>query len=510
MTDATQHHGEPPSPGEEPLRLLLHGIRDYAIYMLDPDGHIATWSPGAQLLMGYAESEVLSRHFSLFHPEEEVARGWPDHELAVVRSEGRFEVEGWRVRKDGSRFWANVVITPLHDSEGALRGFAKVARDLTDRRKSLENAPSERRMHRFLSMLAHELRNPLAPIRNAVSIMRMQPNQDPAISRCQTIIDRQATHLTKIVDELLDITRIIGGKLTLSREPILVATLIERAVEECRPMVEARKHALQVRLPAEPLRMNGDPARLQKALTNLLDNAVKFTPSPGRITVSAARRQGYVELKVQDSGVGIAADRVPRIFDLFVQGEDTVERATGGLGIGLALAREIITQHGGSIEARCPGPNLGSEFIVRLPLVAEERDASALHPRDAEPGRRPRRRSRRVLVVDDNRDSADTMAALLGMAGLLTRCAYDGPSALKIAPEFAPDLVLLDIGLPGLNGYEVAERLRAQPLGQTLLLIAMTGFGQEEDVLRSRAVGFDHHLVKPIELPTLIRLLDGE
>lgn len=510
MTDANPPHGEPSNLGEEQLRLLLMGVKDYAIYMLDPQGHIATWSPGAQQIKGYAEGEVLNKHFSLFHPEEEVANGWPDHELAVARSEGRFEVEGWRVRKDGSRFWANVVITPLYDGEGSLRGFAKVTRDLTERKKGMDHAPSDRRMHRFLSMLAHELRNPLAPIRNAVSIMRMQPNQDPAIARCQSIIDRQATHLTRIVDELLDITRILSGKLTLSREPIFVTTLVERAVEECRPMVDARKHVLQLRLPAEPMRLSGDPARLLQVLNNLIDNAVKFTPSPGRITVSAARREGYVELKVQDSGVGIPADLVPHLFELFVQGEDTVERATGGLGIGLTLAKEIVTQHGGSIEARCSGPNLGSEFIVRLPLLAEERDTSATNPRDAEPARNRSRRSRRVLVVDDNRDSADTMASLLGMAGLLTRCAYDGPSALKLAPEFAPDLVLLDIGLPGLNGYEVAERLRAQPLGQTLKLIAMTGFGQEEDVQRAHAVGFDHHLVKPIELPTLIHLLESD
>jgi PAS domain S-box-containing protein len=491
---------------EERFRLLVESVVDYAIFILDPDGRVASWNAGAERIKGYTAEEILGRHFSIFYPPEVVARGWPERELEGARAEGRFEDEGWRVRKDGSRFWANVVITALYDRQGDLRGFAKVTRDLSARKRieSLESA--ERRMTEFLAMLAHELRNPLAPIRNAVRAMQSKPLGEAAMQWSMAVIDRQVTQLTRLVDDLLDASRITSGKITLHLAPVQIDAVVARAVESSRPLIDARGHELVVEVPAEPLWVEGDLIRLAQVLLNLLNNAAKYTPEGGRIELAVGRRDEEVEVRIRDSGIGMTNELLPRIFELFTQGDCSLEREEAGLGVGLTLVDRLVKMHGGSVAAASEGPGSGSEFVVRLPLLTGPPPRQQAPEAGAAASRAPAG-SLRVLVVDDNRDSAETMALLLRLWGHEAQPAESGPAALSLAENFRPHAVLLDIGLPGMDGYAVAQRLRALPGLDRPLLVAMTGYGQEHDRRRSREAGFDHHLVKPVEPDILRRLL---
>jgi PAS domain S-box-containing protein len=488
---------------EERFRLLVEGARDYAIFMLDPDGHVLTWNAGAQNIKGYRADEILGRHFSTFYPPEALARGWPDHELEVARREGRFEDEGWRLRKDGTRFWANVIITALHDGTGRLRGFAKLTRDMTERKRMETLEHEGRQTTEFLAMLGHELRNPLASIRNAVEIIRAKEVSDPSVLWARDLIDRQLGHLTRLVDDLLDMSRITSGKVTLHQEPLDLALLVSRAAESTRPLFEQRKHELAVALPSEPLPVRGDTTRLSQVTLNLLNNAAKYTPEGGHVRVAVAKEGAQAVLRVTDDGIGMTPDLLPLVFNLFTQGERALDRSEGGLGIGLTLVRKLVSMHGGTVEASSPGPGRGSEFVVRLPaLPSGSWQAAADAPASA-----PAPRKRRILVVDDNADAGDTMALLLQIWGNEVHVARDGPGALAAAAAHHPEIVLLDIGLPGMTGYEVAEQLREMPGMAGAALIAMTGYGQEEDRRRSREAGFAFHLVKPVPPDALQKLL---
>jgi PAS domain S-box-containing protein len=503
--DLTQRRRQEESlrQSEERFRLMVEAVADYAIFMLDPQGRVTSWNQGAQRIKGYTAAEILGQHFSRFYPPEKVATGWPEHELAAARAVGRFEDEGWRLRKDGSAFWANVVITALYDRENRLYGFVKITRDLTDRRRVDALEESGRQINEFLAMLAHELRNPLAPIRNAVTLMREGGLNDAMMEWSRSVIDRQVTHLTRLVDDLLDVSRITSGKITLRQEPVELHSVVDNAVDACRPLIEARRQTLEIVLPAEPLRVEGDVTRLSQVVLNLLNNAVKYTPEGGNIRLAVEVEGGQAVVRVADTGIGIPADLLPKIFDLFTQGDRSLDRSEGGLGIGLTLVRRLVELHGGAVGAHSEGSGRGSELVIRLPLLDAAQEPAGgppmepLHPAVAH----------RVLVVDDNLDAAESMAALLAVWGHEVRSAHDGPSALAVAAEWRPDTVLLDIGLPRMSGYEVAERLRQLPgLGQ-VALIAVTGYGQEEDRRLSRDRGFDHHLVKPVEPEKLKRLI---
>jgi len=485
----------------EQFRLLVEGVKDYAIFMLDPEGRVASWNQGAELIKGYRAEEILGKHFSTFYTEEALARRWPEHELWMARAEGRFEDEGLRVRKDGSTFWANVIITALYDGEKRLIGYAKVTRDLTDRKRIEALEEADLRRNEFLAMLSHELRNPLAPIRNALGVMRMNGVSEAALEWAKTVVDRQITHLTRLVDDLLDVSRIASGKITLQREPLEVAQVVAGAVESSQPFIESRGHTLDLSLPEEPLRIHGDLTRLSQVVMNLLDNAAKYTPEGGRIRLSAGREGEMAVIRVRDTGIGMAPDLLPKIFDLFTQGDRSLDRPEGGLGIGLTLVYRLIMLHGGSVEALSEGPDRGSEFILRLPLLTLEPP-----PRSRTASRTERRSdiSRRVLVVDDNEDATETLELLLQLWGHEVRVAYDGESALAQAAELQPDIILLDIGLPGMSGYEVARRLRALPENRDAMLVAVTGYGQDSDRRQSQEAGFDHHLVKPVP-PGILR-----
>ena len=492
---------------EEKFRLLVEGIRDYAIFMLDRDGNIASWNAGAERIKGYAAAEIIGQHFSRFYPQEALDRKLPQLELEVAAKVGRFEDEGWRLRKDGTAFWANVIITGLFDSTGKLRGYAKVTRDMTERKRMEELEYSERTMNEFLAMLGHELRNPLAPIRNALDLMRLSSSDDGAQERSRNVIDRQLMQLTRLVDDLLDVGRISSGKITLHQEPIELNVVILRAVEAARPLADARRHALDVRLASDPLWVDGDLARLSQAVLNILNNAIKYTPESGRITVEAVRDGGWGAVRVIDTGIGMSAELLPKAFDLFVQGERSLDRSEGGLGIGLTLVKRLVTMHGGFVTARSEGPGRGSEFEIRLPTSSPP---ASMPTQSAATGRDPSLWARRrVLVVDDNRDSADTLAALLEAWDHEVRTCYDGTSALAIVANFRPDVVLLDIGLPRMNGYEVAAQLRKADGGRSAILVAFTGYGQDEDRRRARDAGFDYHLVKPLEPAALEKILES-
>jgi PAS domain S-box-containing protein len=363
---------------------------------------------------------------------------------------------------------------------------------------------ADRRKDEFLATLAHELRNPLAPIRNAVQILHMKGQAHPELQESRDIIDRQVRQMTRLVDDLLDVSRISRGKIDLQKQRTLLSPILTNAVEASRPLVEANKHELTLTLPPEPIYVEADTARLAQVFSNLLNNAAKFTEQGGRIWLSAQRQGSDVVVTVKDNGTGIPADKLPTLFRMFSQGEGSLGRSQGGLGIGLHLVKRLVEMHGGSVTARSEGPGKGSEFVVRVPVMIEA--AGASHPTKEDEGAVPKS-SLRILIVDDNRDSADSLAMMLRITGNDIRTAYDGEEAVAAAGEFRPDVVLLDIGLPKLNGYEACQRIRQQPWNKGMLLIAMTGWGQEEDRRRSQEAGFDKHMVKPVDPQVLITLL---
>ena len=386
---------------------------------------------------------------------------------------------------------------------------AALERDLAER-KRLEQAlvTADRRKDEFLAVLAHELRNPLAPIRTAVDTMWLRPLEDETLQQCREVIGRQIEHLTRLVDDLMDVSRITRGSIKLRREPLDVADIVRRAVETQRPALDARRHHLTVDLPREPLVVEGDVTRLSEVVGNLLNNAAKYTEEKGRIRVRAERANGEAVVRVQDSGLGIPPEMLPSVFEMFTQIDHTLHRAQGGLGIGLALVRELTEMHGGRVEGYSEGLGKGSEFVLRLPLRPDLRVG--------EPGGAARGCARlrempagpcRVLVVDDNRDAAHSLAVMLRLGGHQVEVAHDGPQALGLAERLRPDVVLLDIGMPGMSGFDVARRLRASPWGRDVMLVAQTGWGQDEDRQRSREAGFDVHLTKPVDHAALMRLM---
>jgi PAS domain S-box-containing protein len=365
---------------------------------------------------------------------------------------------------------------------------------------------ADRRKDEFLAMLAHELRNPLAPIRNAVQIFRAKGPAVPELQWATELIDRQIHQMTRLVDDLLDVSRITRGKVELRREIVELGTVVENAVEASRPLIEKWGHELTVTVPAQPVRLDADPIRLAQVISNLLNNSAKYTRRGGRIALAAEAPGDQVLIRIKDNGIGISADLLPRVFDLFTQAGRSVEHSDGGLGIGLTLVQRLTEMHGGSVEARSDGPGKGSEFVVRLPVARDTRRDGDVVP---EPGAlSPAPSALRILVVDDNPDAADSLGMVLRMMGHEVHTAHDGLEAVGAATAFQPEVVLLDIGLPKLNGYEVARRIRDQPAGTEVLLVALSGWGQEEDRQRAREAGFDGHMTKPVDVRALQRLLE--
>ncbi len=368
-----------------------------------------------------------------------------------------------------------------------------------------ELAEADRRKDEFLAMLAHELRNPLAPVRNAVQILQAMRGDDPVVARLTEMLSRQVRHMAHMVDDLLDVSRITRGKVDLRKEHVLLADAVARAVEVARPLIDGRRHELSVSVPADPILLDADPTRLTQILGNLLNNAAKYTEDGGHIWISAIRFGSDVVIRVRDTGIGLAPEMISRVFDLFTQANRTLDRSQGGLGIGLTLVRSLVEMHGGTVSAESEGMGRGSEFVVRLPALADHTNES-----EVQKTRTPAvAASRRLLIVDDNVDSAESMAELLALVGHEVRIAHDGPAALREAEAHKPDVILLDIGLPRMNGYEVVRRIREDLDLQNATLIAMTGYGQDEDRRKTHEAGFDHHLVKPVSLEQVSRILQS-
>jgi PAS domain S-box-containing protein len=501
LTERRRHELEL-QQSEERFRLLVENVRDYAIFMLDPEGVVRSWNAGAQALIGYTASEIIGQHFSVFYVPQEKAT-LPAAELVEARENGRAEQEGWRVRKDGSVFWGHVIVTAIRDPAGELLGFAKVTRDMSGLRRLEELERTGRRMNEFLAMLAHELRNPLAPIRNAVTIMQLETLTSPVLRNCRDVIDRQLAHVTRLVDDLLDVGRLNTGKIKLRKELVRLGEVVARSAETVRPMVEARRHTLHIELPGPPVYVDGDPTRLSQVLQNLLVNAAKYTPDGGRIVLAVESNGHFVTARVTDNGIGLAPDQLESIFELFMQAEGGASPTESGLGIGLTLARSLVELHGGTLEAASPGPGQGSTFTVRLPAA---RAVASESRNGIDTGGLPG--GLRILVVDDNRDSADSATDILRLLGHRVECCYDGTAALNLAVRFKPDVIMLDLAMPVLDGFETQKLLRSQAGLERVFVIAMTGYGNEDDRRRTQSAGFDAHLIKPVELDALVGLLN--
>ena len=615
-----------PGGTQEQYRLLVECVTDCAIFLLDPQGRVANWNPGAERILGYQEAEVLGQPASLFFTPEDMATGEHEKELRVAAEVGRASDGRWQMRKDGSRFWASAVTTPLRDGEGGLRGFAKVLRDLTEQRRAeealqaherryralvenafdgitlvaadgriLETTPitfrglgyspqeyvgrdgfellhpddapavrellarvlrepggkataqyrlrhrdgtyrwveavgtnllhdpavgavvvnhrdvteqkeAERRKDEWISMLAHELRGPLSPVSNAAQVLVLRGLADPELEQARDVIVRQTRHLARIVDDLLEVTRLVRGQIRLHRGRLDLARLVRTVAEDHRPRAEAAGLKFVLDAPETPVWVDGDPTRLSQVVANLLDNAVKFRNGGDRVEVTLKADHGNSQavLSVRDRGVGIEPELLPVLFDVFAQADRSLHRTRGGLGLGLALVKGLVGLHGGEVRAASAGPDRGAEFTILLPL-GQEPAALAGQPDAAHPAVR----RLRILVVEDNRDAADSLLLLLALMGHEVRVAYTGPDGVRAAVEWAPEVIISDIGLPGLDGYGVASELRRNPATANACLIAVTGYGSEEDRRRALESGFDHHLTKPADPAVLQRLLNA-
>lgn len=469
---------------------------DDAIIGKTLDGKIASWNRGAQRLYGYTPDEIIGKPLSILvpadHPDE-----LPSIMARVQRGEHIEHFETVRLRKDGSPVEVSLTISPVRDAGGKIIGASKIARDITARKEE------ERRKDEFLALLAHELRNPLAPLRNGLQILALAGANREAAAHAQRVMERQLEHLVRLVDDLLDVSRITRGKLQLRKERISLAAIVEHALEVCGAIVKEQDHSLTVTLPDEPIYIDADKTRMAQALCNLLTNAVKYSDPGTRIWLSAERDGDQVSIRVKDEGVGIPQAMLPRIFDLFVQVDRSLEKSKGGLGVGLNIVKRLVEMHGGSVEVDSDGQGAGSEFTIRLPTVSSTPPSKESREDDGE--HLPVQR--RILVVDDNVDSATSLATMLKFMGNDVHTAHDGIAGVEAAQSFHPDVILLDIGMPKLNGYEACRQIRAQPWGKDVAIVALTGWGQDEDKRRSREAGFSGHLVKPVEPSLLEKLL---
>ena len=511
-------------PGEElyvleridrPYRLLLESMAHGAA-VVDADGRIAYCNRSLAELFRRSRDEVTGSHWRDYLSGQDALRLADAMREVSERSSGRAEVLIQRPSAGPQPVEIAIHPSPIQ----ALFCFVvtdlgprRLIQDLVETRKRLSESEAEyrrlyaelkdqeRRKDEFLAVLAHELRNPLAPLRNALHLLRSEPDRDQA-EQARAIMERQLDSLVRLVDDLLDVSRLMSDKVELRKETIDLAAVFARAVDVVRGQVETDGLDLIVALPEEPIRFEGDEVRLAQAIGNMLSNAVKYTDKGGRIFLSGERDQDRIVIRVRDTGIGIPPDLLPRVFDLFVQAERSLTRSKGGLGIGLMLVKRLVEMHGGKVQAASDGLGRGCEFTVILPIASPSEVGGDVERRDVG----VRAESRRVLVVEDDPDSAQSLAMLLQIWGHRVEIALDGRQALDAARSFGPEIVLLDIGIPGLDGYEVAERLRSEH-GSGLKLVALTGYGREDDRQRSRDAGFDRHMTKPLEPPCLRDML---
>lgn len=524
---------------EERLRLLIESVRDYAIFILDPTGHVATWNPGAQRLKGYAANEIIGLHFSRFYPQVDIQAGKCEMELKGALERGSFEDEGWRIRKDGTRFWANVVITPIREPDGTLVGFAKVTRDLSERKlheeERIELARTEearrvaeanqaraqalaeelrvardraeqatRVKDEFLATVSHELRTPLNAIVGWAHMLATGSLSSEKASHAVQTIVRNATAQTQIIDDLLDVSRIITGQLRLDVDFVDINQVVSAAIDVVRPGAEAKGITFQWLLNPDAGVIKGDAGRLQQILWNLLTNAVKFTPRGGRIHVTLHREDSHVLVEVADTGKGIHPEFIDRVFERFTQHEPVQSRHTGGLGLGLAIVKHLVELHGGTVAVHSDGENTGATFIIKLPLAPVR--ASRMEARvNAVPLEEltcpPELAGLCVLVVDDERDARELVQAVLQRAKAVVLLASSSEEALASVREHKPDVIVSDIGMPDEDGYVFIKKLRAltRDEGGRIPAIALTAYARAEDRRKALVAGFQNHAAKPVE-----------
>ena len=477
---------------------------DDAIVSKTLEGRILSWNAGATRIFGYEAAEVIGKPITIIIPPELY-----DEERQILEQVGsgrRIEhFDTVRVAKDGRRIDISLAVSPIRDARGVIIGASKVARDVTDRKRAEQALrDANRRKDEFLAVLAHELRNPLAPIRYALAAAKLPGRSAEQRKRAEEVVERQVTHMSRLLDDLLDVSRVTRGTLVLKKSRTELTSVIGVAIETARPLIDAKHHRLSLELPAQPVQLEADAVRLSQVFANLLINAAKYTDPGGDIRVRATQQANEVLVTVRDNGIGIPQEVMPRLFTLFSQADPTGGRTQEGLGVGLALVRGLIALHGGTVTVRSEGVGRGSEFTVRLPVRIAATDIAddEVDADDALSGA-----PFKILVVDDSRDAADTCATLLELSGHRVQKAYSGRRALEVGGTFHPQVLLVDIGLPDIDGYELARRIRAAPWGRNILLIAVTGWGQEDDRRRALDAGFDHHLTKPAAAETLEALL---
>jgi PAS domain S-box-containing protein len=538
--DLTQRreHDELVGQSEERFRLLVEGVSDYAIFMLDVNGHVATWNSGATRIKGYRADEIIGEHFRKFYPQEAVESGWPEHELRVAAAEGRFVDEGWRIRKDGSQFWAHVTITALRDEAGRLRGFAKLTRDLTERKRTeaLEVSGAEREQlleaergarmlaqrtarmkDEFLATLSHELRTPLNAILGWSQLLRKDGIAKPDdLQRGMEIIERNARAQVRLIDDLIDLSRIMSGRFRLDVQQLSLLEIVRGALDSIEPAAQTKGVRLESVLDPRSVIVSGDPARLQQVFWNLLSNAVKFTPKGGKVQVLLQRVNSHIELSVADTGIGISAGFLPHVFERFSQKDSSTHREYGGLGLGLAIAKQLVDLHGGSIHAKSMGEGHGATFVVVLPLImlAQHTDRSArVHPTaedlpEAVPV--PKLDGVRALVVDDEADARELIQRVLEKQGASVTLAGSAEEALRMLQSYQPDVLISDIGMPGMDGYQFMKRMRAGEPGQLRTpALALTAFARADDRKHAILAGYQAHLAKPFDMAELAIVVAG-
>ncbi|HEY4102262.1 MAG TPA: PAS domain S-box protein [Polyangiaceae bacterium] len=533
---------------EEQFRLLVEGVTDYAIYMLDPRGIVTTWNAGAERVKGYKAKEIVGKSFAMFFPQEDIAEHKPERELAIALREGRFEDEGWRVRKDGSHFWANVIITPLSSPDGRHIGFAKVTRDLTQKRQAeavertlvheqAARAASEasrqqllaseeaarlaaqradesnRVKDEFLATVSHELRNPLNAIIGWATILR--DSRDSAIQeKGLDAIHRNAMTQARLIDDVLDVSRIITGKLRLELKPVNLGAIAAEALDVVRPSADAKKIRISVEIEAELPLLIADPERMHQVVWNLLSNAIKFSRAHGEVTVRVGHSGSQIELSVTDTGIGIDPEFLPFVFERFRQADASTNRRFGGLGLGLAIVRHIVELHGGEVHVTSPGKNQGTSFSVSLPVRAlldvAPREAKS-SPEHARVAPLPLATAPKVLVVDDDPDACELLREALGRAGATVRTATSAVEALQLVDEFQPQVLVSDVGMPVDDGYSLVRRLRRRSpeQGGRIPAIALTAYTRAQDRGLALAAGFTDHMSKPVDLGKLIARIDS-
>ena len=535
--DLTQRraHEQALRQSEERFRLLVEGVKDYAIFMLDANGFVASWNSGAERIKGYSADEIIGKHFSLFYPAEARESGWPEHELQMAAERGSFIDEGWRLRKDGTRIWVHVTITALRDDGGRLRGYAKLTRDLTDRKRSgaLEVAGEERdeileaersaRMaaqratrikDEFLATLSHELRTPLNAIVGWIQLLRGAGSSvKPAdLERGLDVIDRNARAQVQLIDDLLDLSRVITGKVRLDLQQVSMIEVVQRTMHSVEPAAAAKGIRLKAILDPAPAKVSADSGRLQQILWNLLSNAIKFTPKGGQVQVLLQRVNSHIELSVSDTGIGIPPEFLPQVFERFSQRDSSASRSFGGLGLGLAISKQLVELHGGAIRASSQGPGLGATFVVELPLTllhVDGLDSERIHPTQSIPDSEvlalPELAGVHLLVVDDEPDARDLLQRVFEERSAKVTTFTNAKDALKALKLAKPHVIVCDIGMPEMDGYQFMRAMRAsEAQGERTPALALTAFARAEDRKRSLLAGYQAHLAKPFDVAELM------